>query len=52
MIKPEKLRIGDYVRVSSDNCMIPQGALCEVVAIDSERACEDKKGLVGLLQTP
>lgn len=51
MIKPEDLRIGDLVMVSNDNCMIPKGALCEVVAIDSERACEDKKGLVGLLQT-
>ena len=51
MIKPEDLRIGDFVRVSNDNCMIPKGALCEVVAIDSERACEDKKGLAGLLQT-
>lgn len=51
MIKPEKLRIGDYVRVSSDNCMIPQGALCEVVAIDSEWTCEDKKGDCWLLQT-
>lgn len=51
MIKPEDLRIGDLVRVSNDNCMIPKGALCEVVAIDSERACEDKKGLAGLLQT-
>lgn len=50
MIKPEELRIGDYVRVSSDNCMIPKGAVCKVVAIDSERACEDKKGLAGLLQ--
>lgn len=50
MIKPEELRIGDYVRVSSDNCLIPQGALCEVVAIDSERTCEDKKGLADLLQ--
>lgn len=50
MIKPEELRIGDYVRVSSDNCMIPKGAVCKVVAIDSERACKDKKGLAGLLQ--
>ena len=50
MIKPEKLRIGDYVRVSSYNCMIPKGAVCEVVAIDSERACEDKKGIADLLQ--
>lgn len=51
MIKPEDLRLGDLVMVSNDNCMIPKGALCEVVAIDSERECEDKKGLVGLLQT-
>lgn len=51
MIKPEELRIGDVVKVSSDNCMIPKGAVCKVVVIDSERACEDKKGLVGLLQT-
>lgn len=50
MIKPEELRIGNYVRVGSDNCMIPKGAVCKVVAIDSERACEDKKGLAGLLQ--
>lgn len=50
MIKPEELRIGDYVRVSSYNCMIPKGAVCEVVAIDSERACEDKKGIADLLQ--
>lgn len=51
MIKPEELRIGDFVRVSNDNCIIPKGAICEVVAIDSERSCEDKKGIVGLLQT-
>lgn len=51
MIKAEDLRIGDFVRVSNDNCMIPKGAICEVVAIDSERSYEDKKGVVGLLQT-
>lgn len=50
MIKPEELRIGDFVKVSSDNCMIPKGAVCKVVVIDSERACEDKKELAGLLQ--
>lgn len=49
-MKTEDLRIGDYVRVSSDNCMIPKGAVCEVVAIDSERECEDKKGLADLRQ--
>lgn len=51
MIKAEDLRIGDFVRVSNDNCMIPKGAICEVVAIDSERSYEDKKGIAGLLQT-
>lgn len=51
MIKAEDLRIGDFVRVSNDNCMIPKGAICEVVAIDSERSYKDKKGIVGLLQT-
>lgn len=51
MIKAEDLRIGDLVRVSNDNCMIPKGAICEVVAIDSERSYEDKKGIAGLLQT-
>lgn len=49
-MKAEDLRIGDYVKVSSDNCMIPKGAVCEVVAIDSERVCEDKKGFADLLQ--
>lgn len=49
-MKAEDLRIGDYVKVSSDNCMIPKGTVCEVVAIDSERECEDKKGLADLRQ--
>lgn len=49
-MKAEDLRIGDYVKVSSDNCMIPKGAVCEVVAIDSEQECEDKKGLADLRQ--
>lgn len=51
MIKPEELRIGDLVMVGNDKCVIPKGALCEVVAIDSEWTCEDKKKIVGLLQT-
>ena len=50
MIKPEELRIGDYVRVSSDNCMIPKGAVCKVVAIDSERTSKKRKGAANLLQ--
>lgn len=51
MIKPEDLKIGDLVMVGNDNCVIPKGALCEVVAINSEWACEDQKGLADLLQT-
>lgn len=51
MIKPENLRIGNFVIVSNDDYMIPKGTLCEVVAIDSEMACEDKKGFVYLFQT-
>lgn len=34
MIKPEDLRIGDYVRVSRDNCMFSKGKLCEVIGVD------------------
>lgn len=49
-MKAENLRIGDYVKVSSDNCMIPKGAVCEVVSIDSERECEAKKALADLRQ--
>lgn len=51
MIKSKDLKIGDLVMVGNDKCVIPKGALCEVVAIDSERACEDKKEIAGLLQT-
>ena len=51
MIKSKDLKIGDLVMVGNDNCLIPKGALCEVVAIDSEWACEDKKEMAGLLQT-
>lgn len=50
MIKPEDLRIGDYVRVCNDKCMIDKGKLCEVVGIDSEQAFLNKKGLTKLLQ--
>lgn len=51
MIKSKDLKIGDLVMVGNDRCVIPKGALCEVVAIDSEWACEDKKEIAGLLQT-
>ena len=51
MIKSKDLKIGDLVMVGNDKRVIPKGALCEVVAIDSEWACEDKKEIAGLLQT-
>lgn len=50
MIKPEDLRIGNFVKVSSDEVVIPKGELCEVVGIDSEQAFLNKKGLAKLLQ--
>lgn len=53
MIKSKDLKIGDLVMVGNDNCLIPKGALCEVVAIDSEWVCEDKHmALVALCQEP
>lgn len=51
MIKSKDLKIGDLVMVGNDKCVIPKGAFCEVVSIDSEWACEDKKEIAGLLQT-
>lgn len=51
MIKSKDIKIGDLVMVGNDNCLIPKGALCEVVSIDSEWAYEDKKEIAGLLQT-
>lgn len=49
MIKPEDLRIGDFVRVSSDHAMIPQGTICEVVGISYERILTKKKRFAILL---
>lgn len=49
MIKPEDLRIGDYVRVCGDKCMIDKGKLCEVVGIDAEQTFKGEKGLANLL---
>lgn len=43
MIKPEDLRIGDYVRVSNDNSVIPQGTICKVEGISYERILTKKK---------
>lgn len=49
MIKPEDLRIGDFVRICSDKCMIDKGKPCEVVGIDAEQTFKGKKGLANLL---
>lgn len=49
MIKPEDLRIGDFVKVSSDHSMITQGTICEVVGISYERILTKKKSLAFLL---
>lgn len=43
MINPEDLRIGNFVKVSSDEVVIPKGELCEVVGIDSETTFLCKK---------
>ncbi len=52
MIKAEDLRIGDLVRVSKTGCMIPQDAMCKVVAIDSENFFEEMnlKGCATLIE--
>lgn len=49
MIKPEDLRIGDFVKVSSDHSMIPQGTICEVVGVSYERILTKKKRFAILL---
>lgn len=49
MIKPKDLRIGDFVKVSSDHSMIPQGTICEVVGISCERILTKKKRFALLL---
>lgn len=49
MIKPEDLRIGDYVKVSSDGNMIPKGTICEVETIDSKIFFNENEGCACLL---
>lgn len=49
MIKSEDLRIGDFVKVSSDHSMIPQGTICEVVGISYQRILTKKKRFAILL---
>lgn len=50
MIEPKDLRIGDFVRVSSDNCMILRGTICKVEGVDSNLSFHDYKGCVSLLE--
>lgn len=49
MIKPEDLRIGNYVRVSNDRCTIPKGTICKVIAIYAGRMLYNDKGVVTLI---
>lgn len=49
MIKSEDLRIGDFVKVSSDHSMIPQGTICEVEGISYVRIFTKKKRFAILL---
>ena len=49
MIKPENLRIGDYVKVSSDGAMIPKGTICKVETIDSKIFFNENEGCACLL---
>lgn len=51
MIKPEDLRIGDFVKISSDHSTIPQGTICKVVGIDDALSFPDNfNGCVSLLE--
>lgn len=49
MIKPEDLRIGDFVRISSDSCIIQKGTICKVIAIYAGRMPYNDKGIITLL---
>lgn len=50
MIKPEDLRIGDFVRTNRD-CAFPKGTRCVVTDIRPEKVYKDKVGVVGLIAT-
>lgn len=50
MIKPEDLRIGDFVRTNRD-CAFPKGTRCVVTDIRPEKVSKDKVGVVGLIAT-
>lgn len=47
MIKAEDIRIGDLVRVCRD-CMFPEGTVCIVTQINSERSYKENKGAITL----
>jgi hypothetical protein len=47
MIKAEDIKIGDIVRVCRD-CMFPEGSVCIVTQVNSERTRKEKKGCVTL----
>ena len=47
MIKAENLRIGDLVRVCR-NCWLPEGSVCIVTQINSERSYKENKGAITL----
>lgn len=47
MIKAEGIKIGDIVRVCRD-CMFPEGSVCIVTQVNSERTRKEKKGCVTL----
>lgn len=50
MIKPEDLRIGDFVRANHD-CAFPKGTMCVVNDIRPDKVYKDKVGVVGLIAT-
>lgn len=47
MIKVENLRIGDLVRVCR-NCWFPEGSVCIVTQLNTERTYKENKGFVTL----
>ena len=47
MIKAEDIKIGDIVRVCRD-CMFPEGSVCIVTQVNSERTRKEKKRCVTL----
>lgn len=47
MIKAENLRIGDLVRVCR-NCWFPEGSVCIVTQLNTERTYKENKGFVTL----